>query len=97
LIHHPRSGAAAVIPAGQVVNANLAKTAPLPAKSVVAIADRVAAPGSTDILPPAIPNDMPASLFPSPSPISNVSYGAAQEGIGEASETGYFSLQRDIA
>ena len=85
-----------VIPAGQLLNDTLAKTAPLPAKAVMAIADRVAAPGSIDILPLAIPDDIPASLCPSPSPVSNVSYGAPQGGIREAGETGYFSLTRDI-
>jgi hypothetical protein len=83
-----------VIPSLQLANDTHAITAPLPAKSVLAIAERVDAPGSPDILPLAIPNDMPASLCPSPSPTSNVSYGAAQDGTRE---TGYFSLRRDIA
>jgi len=85
-----------IIQTGQLANDTPDKGDYLPAISIMAISAVVDAPDSTDILPLAIPDAMPASLLHAPSPTSNVANGTAPEGIRKTIETGYFSLQGDI-
>ncbi|MBF0319708.1 MAG: polysaccharide deacetylase family protein [Nitrospirae bacterium] len=81
-----------VIPLRQLID-SLKSKKPLPAHSVVIVADDAHKSVYTDMFPLARKYNVPVTLFVYPSAISNASYAMTWNQLKEVKETGLFDLQ----